>query len=92
MQRIMEQIKREIVTYDVGDGFFIDVETSIAESEEYSVWLSHTSFGVKHLCFGALKKDISNRMELEELIIAYLDSSIKHYKREVMAEFLNEDE
>lgn len=81
----MKQIKRDVVSYDVGEGFYVDVETPINLDEETEVWLYNTSCDTKSLMFGFLRKDITDPAQLEDMILCYLEPEKKYYMNKFMS-------
>ena len=77
----MNQIKREITTYEVGGGYFVDVETNLKHPEEYNVWIWHNMIGLKMMAFGGLWSHLTNIHELEEIIEANIENYIDLYKK-----------
>lgn len=75
----MKQIKREITTYEVRDGYYVDVETDLKNPEEYNVWIYHNMMGLKIMMFGGLWSHLTNIRELEEIIDANIENYINLY-------------
>lgn len=75
----MEQIKREITTYNIRDGYYVDVETDLKNPEEYNVWIYHNMCGLKIMMFGGLWSHLTNIRELEEMIDANIENYINLY-------------
>lgn len=75
----MKQIKREITTYEVRDGYYVDVETDLKNPEEYNVWIYHNMMGLKIMMFGGLWSHLTNICELEEIIDANIENYINLY-------------
>lgn len=73
----MNMIKREIKTYDVGNGFYVDVETAINDSDVTEFYLFHATIGIKLYMCGEL-----GDCGIEELIISNLDEYIEKYKED----------
>lgn len=58
----------QTLTFDVGDGFFVDIVTDNPH-KEYDAWLYHKDYGVKQLMFGGTfeqnrYKDFLNLVEV----------------------------
>ena len=81
----LKQIKRDVVSYDVGEGFYVDVESPINLDEEDEVWLYNISCGIKTLMFGFLRKDITGPAQLEDMILSYLEPEKKYYMNKFMS-------
>lgn len=85
----MKQIKREITTYEVGNGFYVDVEIDIEDEEIINFWIYHNIIGIKSFMYGLpiTGYDKTNYDDLIELNIKLnIVSYIEHYKIEYMSE------
>ena len=73
------------------DGFFVDIVESTdtlpyGEKEEmYHAWLYHKDYGLKHYCYGAMKKDFNSIEEFINMIDATLKDDV-----DVFYELINE--
>lgn len=65
-------------TFDVGNEFFIDIET---EGNEHRAWIYHKGYGVKQLMFGVADQDMDDFMVAVKCDIA---SSKKIYREDIM--------
>lgn len=45
-----------IATYDVGEGFYVDITRS---EKELNAWIYHSDYGIKAYMFGLLEEDTS---------------------------------
>lgn len=81
----MKQIKREITTYEVGDGFYVDIVPDVEIEALFEVWLYHKTMSIKTFMFGgcfADLKDISVEEMIEENLSEY--DYINQYKKRYM--------
>lgn len=63
----MKRINNGIKTYDVGNGFCVDIEK---RDGVYEAWLYHTDMGIKDFMFG-LKESLA---EFKKMVIANLET------------------
>lgn len=77
----MMQIKREIITYEIRNGYYVDVETNLKIPEEYNIWIYHNMIGLKMMMFGGLWSHLTNIHELEEMIEANIENYIDLYNK-----------
>lgn len=75
----MKQIKREITTYEIGDGFYVDVAPALNYSKLTEFFLFHETIGVKIYMFGQL-----GGCDIEELILSNVGQYIELYKADYM--------
>lgn len=73
----MKQIKKEVITYELEEGFFVDVEMKPEGFiPEIEVWIYHENFDIKKMMFGVGKIGIS---EVEKIIEANKDMYMSDY-------------
>lgn len=77
----MKQIKRDVQTFEIGEGFFVDVMDSLRE-EYTEVWLYHKAYGTKSLMFGG----VISAEDIEGMILANVADHVALYKETVMDE------
>lgn len=77
----MKQIRREVISYELENGFFVDVEE---RKSEVDFWLYHIRGTIKVFMFGLNKKDVPVGEELEKLIVKNADYHIPDYVDEYM--------
>ena len=73
----MKQIKKDVITYELEEGFFVDVEMKPEGSiPEIEVWIYHENFDIKKMMFGVGKIEIS---KVEKIIEANKDMYMSDY-------------
>lgn len=72
----MKQIRREVISYELENGFFVDVEVM---PDEYVMWLYHNNGSIKEYMFGLKKESVLNVEELERIIESNVGSYIADY-------------
>lgn len=70
-------------TYNVGDGFYIDIVTDDTTRE---AWIYHITYGIKSLMFGVAKKDASH-MSFKHMVQA----AIEDYKTTYISKAIDEE-
>ncbi len=74
----MRLIERMITTYEIGNGYYVNVDTDLQKTE-YGVWLYHINYGIKMYMFGELFENIPDIQELEGMIEANVENYIRMY-------------
>lgn len=77
----MRQIKREVVTYELENGFCVDVEIT---TKKYVIWLYHENACIKEYMFGLDKENVLSVAELERIIENNVGSYIPDYVNDYM--------
>lgn len=73
----MKQIKREIITYELEEGFFVDVEMKPEDFiPKIEVWIYHENFDIKKMMFGVGNIELS---KVEKIIEANKDIYMSDY-------------
>lgn len=68
----MKKIHKDVTTYEIRDGYFVDVETT---KENMDMWLYHNEYGVKVYMIG-----ISRDVDVEEMLLNIIDQYIDEYE------------
>lgn len=81
----MKQIKREITTYEVGDGFYVDVVPDVEIDSLFELWLYHKTMSIKTFMFGGCFADLKY-IDVEKMIEENLSvyDFINQYKMQYM--------
>ena len=75
---------RNIATYDVGEGYFVDI--IITPDNVYEAWMFHERYGIKQLMFGCdcNKETLEHFVELVETSIE--DERTYYYGQHIQEE------
>lgn len=86
----MKLLSVKTETYDVGEGFMVDV---VENGEEFVMWITHKDHGTKQYCFGSPIQNWQwdephkiSKDEFLEMVEANLPEYIEEYREEVMGE------
>ena len=72
-------------TYEIGDGFFIDIVENNGPNESYEAWMYHEQYSVKSLMFELMKSGVT----IDEFIET-VKKNIRQHKRIYITEYMDE--
>ena len=82
----MKRIDNQIKTFDVGDGYFVDICTSDF-TDTYAAYIYHKDSGVKIRMFEIERRNVSRRMFLN-----FVRNALNDYKNVIVPGYIPVDE
>lgn len=78
----MKKAKIKTSTYEVGNGFLVDI---VVTESEHEAWIYHKDYGIKSMMWGGL-----NSSETIEDFKALVEANVPEYAEDYMSEYMDD--